>query len=211
MASQEQAVPDFDDQTYLIEAPGAIDDLTAIVVAHGAYDDQLDEAGGPPGSRSTLLTYWTSDDEAVTIAFTLRDGASAFQQEIDALVAGWRESDEHAVASPPWPPGPSTPPPSSTPDATIVAALAVQSEGPLGDGTDGIERVDAASLDALADVLALPVTERDDIECAWSTTTTVTVTYADDTAATSTAASCGATGRDAALGALVADWVASDA
>lgn len=211
MASQEQATPDFDEQTYRIEDADAIDDLAAIVIAHGAYGDQLDETVGAPGARSTLVTYRTTDDDAVTIAFTLHDDASAFQQEIDGLVAQWRESGEHAVATEPWPPGPSSAPPPPSSDAAIASALAVQSDGPLGDGTDGIERDDAASLDALAAVLALPVTEPEDIECAWSTRTTVTVSSDDGTAETVTAASCGATGRDEALGHLVAEWALDEA
>lgn len=91
--------------------------------------------------------------------------------------------------------------------ASIVALIATQSDGPLGRGSDGIERSDADSLDAMAEVLALPDTAPEEIECAWSTRTTVTVTLDDGTTATEEAQSCGATGRDAALGLLVAEWV----
>lgn len=99
----------------------------------------------------------------------------------------------------------------TTGTAAITSVLATQTEGPLGDGTEGIERTDDASIAALAAVLAEPVTPREDIECVWSTRTTATVTYADASTATFGAESCGATGRDQALGLLVAEWVLAEA
>ncbi len=108
--------------------------------------------------------------------------------------------------------GPPASSPAPTVDATaIVAVLATQSAGPLGDGTEGVERTDAASIAAFADVLAMTRTDRDDIECVWSTRTTVEVTFDDDSTSTLQADSCGATGRDEALGLLVAEWALEDA
>ncbi|WP_144720771.1 hypothetical protein [Agrococcus jejuensis] len=104
--------------------------------------------------------------------------------------------------------GPPASPPAPTADATaIVAVLATQSPGPLGDGSEGIERTDATSIAALADVLAMTRTDPEDVECVWSTRTTVEVTFDDASTTRLQADSCGATGRDEALGLLVAEWV----
>ncbi|SDH78569.1 hypothetical protein [Agrococcus jejuensis] len=195
--------------TYRVDHPEHLAALEALIVEHDAFGDQGDEPIHADGQR-TSLTYWTlQTGEAVHIRFRLDDDSSDFEREVDALVASWIAADELTVEHPPIPqPGTG---PSLDLDAGLTLATAVQSEGPLGDGTAGLQRADAASLAALADVLTQPETEPDDIECVWTTTTSVIATDATGATATFEASSCGATGRDQALGQLVAEWAAEDA
>ncbi|QCR18608.1 hypothetical protein [Agrococcus sp. SGAir0287] len=194
--------------TYRVDHPDHLAALEALIVEHDAFGDQGDEPIHADGRR-TSLTYWSRQTgEAVHLRFRLDDDSSDFEREVDALVAGWIAGDELDVEHPPIP-QPGTEPALDL-DAGLTLATAVQSEGPLGDGTAGLQRADATSLAALADVLALPDTERDDIECVWTTTTTVIATDAHATTATFEASSCGATGRDQALGQLVAEWAAHE-
>lgn len=191
--------------TYRVDHPDHLAALEALIVEHDAFGDQGDEPIHADGRR-TSLTYWTlQTGEAVHIRFRLDDDSSDLERDVDALVAGWIAGDELDVEHPPIPqPGTG---PSLDLDAGLTLATAVQSEGPLGGGTTGLQRADAASLAALADVLAQAVTEPDDIECVWTTTTTVIATDAHGVTETFEASSCGATGRDQALGLLVAEWV----
>lgn len=199
LASQSQSTPGFDDETYAIDDPDALDELAGIVVRHGAHGEQVDETEGAPGARSTHLGYVTAEGDAIAIRFTLHDASTDFQRDVDALVLAWRTSGAFDVAIPPY----------QAP--AIVAAAATQTSGPLGDGTEGLERTDDDALDAIADVRAMAQTEREDVECVWSTRTVVTLTFDDGSTEMLQADSCGATGRDRALGLLVAEWVDEEA
>lgn len=192
---------------FRVDHPDHLAALEALIVEHDAFGDQGDEPIHADG-RATSLTYWSMQTgEAVAIRFRLDDESNDFERDVDALVAGWIAAGGLTVEHPPVP----APDAGPTLDAVLTLATAVQSDGPLGDGTEGLQRTDAESLAALADVLALPDTEPDDIECAWTTTTAVIATDASGATATFEASSCGATGRDAALGVLVAEWAAADA
>lgn len=91
--------------------------------------------------------------------------------------------------------------------AEPIQAVVTQSPGSLSAGVQDLHVTDAEALSELAEVLRVADTDAEDVHCYSTTFTTVAVTFSDGTAETFVASSCGATGRDEALGLVVARWV----
>lgn len=88
-----------------------------------------------------------------------------------------------------------------------IHAVVTQSAGSLSAGAQDLHVTDAEALNDLAELVQLADTGAEDVHCYSTTFTTVAVTFSDGTAETFEASSCGATGRDEALGLLIARWV----